>query len=197
MKRVRIASIILIMVLISSLVPASISADSDSEEITVLFTHDTHDYLYSSSTMDKDKLVNHGGAAKLKTLVDQNMDENTIYVDAGDYSMGTLTQVGFTEAFELRNLGLSGCAITTFGNHEFDLGLSGVNKMLRAALDSGDSLPDLLIPNIDFGGEQSEGVGGEQSEELGAGLSAEQAEFKSLLEEYGAKRYEIREIAGR
>lgn len=56
-------------------------------------------------------------------MIDEKKKENpdTLILDGGDFSMGTLIQTVYTtEAAELRMLGYLGCDVTTFGNHEFD-----------------------------------------------------------------------------
>ncbi len=175
----RFCSLCLCLLLIIVSIP--VSAAEDAKSLTILFTHDTHDYLYPTTTLENGSPIAHGGAAKLKTLIQKNTDENTLYLDAGDFSMGTLYQTLFsTEAPELRNLGQCGCAVTTFGNHEFDYGLSGVTKMLKAAMKSGDTLPAIVQSNIDFSGE----------------LTDEQKAFQKTLEEYGVKEYSIITKAG-
>ncbi|MGN0518569.1 MAG: bifunctional metallophosphatase/5'-nucleotidase, partial [Acutalibacteraceae bacterium] len=169
----RFLCFLLVITLLFCGIPMTAMAVSD-EEITILFTHDTHDYLYPTTTFENGKLVEHGGAARLKTLLKQYTDDKTIYVDGGDFSMGTLYQSAYTtDAYELRNLGLSGCAVTTLGNHEFDYGVSGLTQMLRTAMNSGDALPQIVQSNIDFSGE----------------LTKEQQELKSVMDDYGVKEY--------
>ena len=95
--------------------------------------------------------------------------------------MGTLYQAAYsTDAYELRNLGICGCDVTTFGNHEFDFGAKGTAQMLRAAVASGDKLPQIVQSNIDFSGE----------------LTPDQADLKKAFEEYGVKDNTILECAG-
>lgn len=154
----------------------------DNDEIKILFTHDIHDYFYPTTTIEHGVTIEHGGAAKLATVINENKSDNSIYLDAGDFSMGTLFQAAYsTDAFELRNLGVCGCKVTTFGNHEFDYGLDGISKMLRAAKASGDPLPEIVQSNIDFSGE----------------LTEEQKEFKAACEEYGVKENTIVNIGGK
>lgn len=89
----------------------------------------------------------------MKTLVDEQRKKNpdTLYLDGGDFSMGTLVQTVFEEeAAELRTLGMLGCDATTFGNHEFDYRTRGLVRMMRSAMDSGDPLPALLLCNVDW-----------------------------------------------
>ena len=179
MKRT-VCLLLIIAVLFCSL-PTAFSAQGENE-LTVLFTHDTHDYLYPTETVTyDDKIIEHGGAARLKTLLNQNLNENSIYLDGGDFSMGTLYQAAYsTDAYELRNLGLLDCSVTTLGNHEFDYGADGVADMLHAAMKSGDKLPQIVQSNIDFSGK----------------LTKEQFDLKSAFDEYGVKDYTVLQKAG-
>ena len=109
------------MITLLSAVPAQ------AKELRILFTHDIHSYLDPSTGITDGKKQSHGGAAKLAHLISENRTDSTLIVDAGDYAMGTLYQAGFTEnAYELRMLGKLGFDVTTFGNHEFDLGGYGL-----------------------------------------------------------------------
>lgn len=63
------------------------------------------------------------GFARIKTLIDEKKQEDpdTLVLDGGDFSMGTLIQTVYdTEAAELRMLGYLGYDVTTLGNHEYD-----------------------------------------------------------------------------
>ncbi len=56
--------------------------------------------------------------------------------------MGTLIQTVYdTEAAELRMLGYLGYDVTTFGNHEYDYRSKGLANMLKAAKNSGETVP--------------------------------------------------------
>lgn len=176
----KILSVIMIVtMLVGIYVPATLAADE--KDLNILFIHDSHDYLYPTTTMESGKIIEHGSAARLATVIKENADENTLFLDGGDFSMGTLYQAAYsTDAYELRNLGICGCNVTTFGNHEFDYGARGAAKMLRAALASGDKLPQIVQSNIDFSGS----------------LTEEQADFKKACDEYGVKENTIIERAG-
>ena len=95
-------------------------AADTGKHMDVLFTHDTHSHLNSFSTIVDGKQEEVGGFARLKTLIDEQKEKNpdTLYLDGGDFSMGTLIQTVYeTEAAELRMLGYLGCDVTTWGNH--------------------------------------------------------------------------------
>lgn len=165
--------------ILSILIPA-VSAEG-GQDLSIMFIHDSHDYLYPTSNIVGGELIEHGGAARLATVIKENKDENTIFLDGGDFSMGTLYQAAYsTDAYELRNLGICGCNVTTFGNHEFDFGAKGAAAMLRAAIASGDPLPEIVQSNIDLSGD----------------LTEEQLDFKKACEEYGVKENTIIECAG-
>src|SRR5699024_5237969 len=63
----------------------SVYADSGEKEITILFTHDLHDNLYSFPVVQDGKTSLVGGYAKLATAIEteRKRHDNTILVDAG------------------------------------------------------------------------------------------------------------------
>ena len=172
--------ILMALTMILSIMIPAVSAEG-GQDLSIMFIHDSHDYLYPTSNIVGGELIEHGGAARLATVIKENKDENTIFLDGGDFSMGTLYQAAYsTDAYELRNLGICGCNVTTFGNHEFDFGAKGAAAMLRAAIASGDPLPEIVQSNIDLSGD----------------LTEEQLDFKKACEEYGVKENTIIECAG-
>lgn len=148
----------------------------------VLFTHDTHSHLNSFSTIVDGKQEEVGGFARLKTLIDEQKEKNpdTLYLDGGDFSMGTLIQTVYeTEAAELRMLGYLGCDVTTWGNHEFDYRSSGLANMLNTAKASGENVPSLVVCNVDWSAMEK------------AGLTEGQQQIKDAFENYGVKDYVV------
>lgn len=178
----RMMSLLLPLIFAVLFCTAFCGAEGEEKELKILFTHDIHSYFITAETVTSDgRVLVNGGAARLKTLLDENLDENTIYLDAGDFSMGTMLQAGYsTDAYELRLLGLLGCTATTFGNHEFDQGGYGAAKMLRAGLTSGDPLPLFLCSNLDFSGT----------------LTDEQQTLQQALKDYGASDAAIVNVNG-
>ena len=166
----KILVLLLTLLLLAGIFPAGSYAGQDTE-LRILYTGDLH------SSFQK--------AGKLKTLIDQLSDENTIYLDSGDYAMGTLLQAGFsTDAFELRLLGMLGCDVVTAGNHEWDYGGYGFAAHLNTAekfAEEGEHLPRYVQTNLDFSGE----------------LTDEQAAVKDALDHYGASEYTILNIGGK
>ena len=123
--------LILIVMLCMPLLPGVQTEAADGgKHLDVLFTHDTHSHLNSYSTIvnGKQKEVRRT-LSRIKTLIDEKKKENpdTLILDGGDFSMGTLIQTVYeTEAAELRMLGYLGYDVTTLGNHEYDYRSKGL-----------------------------------------------------------------------
>lgn len=135
------------------------------KHLNLLFLHDTHSHLDSFSTVQDDKRVTLGGFAQIKTLINQAKAEepDTLILDAGDFSMGTLVQTIFdSHAPELRMLGELECEVTTLGNHEFDYRSAGLAGTLNAAVQSGDPLPAMVLCNVDWETMEAEGLTDDQ-----------------------------------
>lgn len=121
---------------------------SSPKSLDVLFTHDLHSHLDSYRVATGNESQDVGGIGRLATVIKKQKakDPNTLVVDAGDFSMGTLYQTLYekqaTELNFLQNLGFDA---TTLGNHEFDYGDEGLAKMLSKA----NKMP-LLEANIDW-----------------------------------------------
>ncbi|MGN0335228.1 MAG: bifunctional metallophosphatase/5'-nucleotidase [Lachnospiraceae bacterium] len=180
-KRIYLAAI---ACLTSLVIAAGISAQADplNKELDVIFLHDTHSHLESFSTIMDGEVRTVGGFAKIRTLIEEHKAENpdTLVVDGGDFSMGTLVQTVYdSEAAELRMLGTLGVEASTLGNHEYDYRSRGLADMLVTAAESGDQVPELLISNLDW----------EAMEE--AGLTEDQQMLKDAFERYGVKEYSI------
>lgn len=135
------------------------------KEIDLLFLHDTHSHLESFVTLQDGQTAAVGGFPRIKTLINEAKADNpdTLVVDTGDFSMGTLVQTIFaSESAELRMLGELGCEVTTLGNHEFDYRSQGLAASLLAAAESGDPVPALVLCNIDWAAMEAEGLTEEQ-----------------------------------
>lgn len=175
--------ILLIAVIVLPLMTGmQVWAKTEPKQLDILFTHDTHSHLNSFTTIVNGEKKEAGGFAKLKTLIDEHKKVNpdTLVLDGGDFSMGTLVQTVYdTEAAEIRMLGQIGCDVTTLGNHEFDYQSKGLADMLNAAKNSGDTVPSLVLCNVDW----------DAMEE--AGLSEGQKQIQSAFEKYQVKDYVV------
>ena len=179
--RKKILSMILIIaILVLPVLDIPVEASAGTKQLDILFTHDTHSHLDSFSTIVNGEQKEVGGFAKIKTLINEKKkeDPDTLVLDGGDFSMGTLIQTVYdTEAAELRMLGYLGYDVTTFGNHEFDYRSQGLANMLTAAANSGETVPEIVVCNVDWDAMEKDG------------LSDGQKQIREAFETYGVKDY--------
>ena len=152
--------------------------------VDVVFTHDTHSHLNTFTTMVDGLETELGGFARMNTLIEAQRAQNpdTLVIDGGDFSMGTLIQTVFeTQAAELRMLGYLGCDVTTLGNHEFDYRSKGLANMLTNAQASGDAVPAMVVCNVDWDTMEAEG------------LTEGQQRLKDAFAAYGVSDYTVLE----
>ncbi len=152
--------------------------------VDIVFTHDTHSHLNTFTTMVDGLETKLGGFARMNTLIEAQRAQNpdTLVIDGGDFSMGTLIQTVFeTQAAELRMLGYLGCDVTTLGNHEFDYRSKGLANMLTSAQASGDAVPAMVVCNVDWDTMEAEG------------LTEGQQRLKDAFAAYGVSDYTVLE----
>lgn len=152
--------------------------------VDIVFTHDTHSHLNTFTTMVDGLETELGGFARMNTLIEAQRAQNpdTLVIDGGDFSMGTLIQTVFeTQAAELRMLGYLGCDVTTLGNHEFDYRSKGLANMLTSAQASGDAVPAMVVCNVDWDTMEAEG------------LTEGQQRLKDAFAAYGVSDYTVLE----
>ena len=188
MKQIkRILSFVLCLVLSLGILGSFVSADETDKSVDVMFVHDTHSHLNPFATVEDGKTQILGGFAKLKTLINEQKVKNpeTLLLDAGDFSMGTLIQAVYEEeATEIRMLGELGVDVSTLGNHEFDYKASGLANMLNNAVASGDTIPAMVLCNVDWEGMEAKG------------LTEDQALIKDAFENIGIRDYVMVEKNG-
>lgn len=178
-KRILVSGLVVMLMVISCFAVKSI-ASSEGKKVDVMFLHDTHSHLNEFATVEDGKTKVLGGFAKIKTLINEQKEDNpdTLLLDAGDFSMGTLIQVVFEEeASEIRMLGELGIDATTLGNHEFDYKAKGLANMMNNAVESGDKLPAMVVCNVDWDSMET------------AGLTEDQKLLKDAFENYGVQDY--------
>lgn len=157
-----------------------LAAKSSTKKVDVMFLHDTHSHLNPFATVEDGETQTLGGFAKIKTIINQQKAENpdTLLLDAGDFSMGTLVQVVYEEeASEIRMLGELGMDVTTLGNHEFDYKAKGLANMLNTAVASGEELPSLVVCNVDWDAMEEKG------------LTEDQKLLEAAFENYDVEEY--------
>ena len=183
-KNVIKSTIIVFALLLAGIFKTSVWADGNTKNVDVMFIHDTHSHLNEFATVEDGESQVLGGFAKIKTLLNEQKEKNpnTLILDAGDFSMGTLIQAVFEEeASEIRMLGNIGVEVTTLGNHEFDYRAKGLSNMMNHAVSSGDVLPQMVVCNVDWEGMEE------------AGLTEDQKLLKTAFENFGVKEYVVLE----
>ena len=177
-KRTILSAVIIFLLAMIGVLGAT--ASPDTKKVDVMFLHDTHSHLNPFATVEDGETQTLGGFAKIKTLINQQKDENpdTLLLDAGDFSMGTLVQVVYEEeASEIRMLGELGMDVTTLGNHEFDYKAKGLANMLNTAISSGEELPSLVVCNVDWDAMEEKG------------LTEDQKLLEAAFENYDVEEY--------
>jgi len=128
---------------------------------TILHTNDLHSGFiglgpasdYTPFTLDDD--ATRGGYARQATLIAMRRQARqaqgpVLVLCGGDYSMGTPFGAASRETGgELKLMSLMGYDATTFGNHDFDLGPSGLGQSIRVAVEAG-RVPALVASNTHF-----------------------------------------------
>ena len=123
MKIKKALSLILTAAMTISLMVPVYAAD---EEITVFYTNDIHTHI--DNGLDDENGLFYSKVAALKKSI-----PDAILVDAGDHLQGTAygqMDKGMT-IIEIMNA--TGYDLATFGNHEFDYGMTGTMAAINAA----------------------------------------------------------------
>ena len=152
MRYLRFASVLVLsMLMLAGGSVLSLAGEAPPAELTILFTHDTHDHFLPARDEEGGE---YGGYVRLATLLKeeraqaQAQGRAVVTLDGGDFSMGSLFQTIYaTDAPELRALGAMGYDLATLGNHEFDYRQQGLADMLAAAKASSDPLPAIVQAN--------------------------------------------------
>lgn len=184
MKRLRLMiAALLAVVMMPFLVETTVVAKTEhTKEMDIIFLHDLHSHLESFATVDDGETRILGGIPQIKTLVEVQKEKNpnTLVLDGGDFSMGTLIQTVYeTEAAELKMLGDISCEVTTLGNHEFDFKGEGLANMMLTAANAEEPVPAMVICNMDWEAMEA------------AGLTEEQKLIKDAFKAYGVKDYVV------
>ncbi len=114
-------------------------------KLTILHTNDMHSRVDPFPTNHR-KYAGLGGMSKIATLVNQirKEEENVLLLDAGDVFQGTPYFNLYGGELELKLMSQMGYDAGTMGNHDFDNGIDGFNKVLPNA-----NFP-FLCANYDF-----------------------------------------------
>ncbi len=137
------------------------STNGHTLKLNLLHLNDTHSYLDPSSLgwnmvfEGTNATAFLGGFTRLKTAIDEvrRTRDNVLLVHAGDAVQGTLYFTKFQGDADIELLNHIGVEVMTFGNHEFDKGLTVPKKFVENA-----RFP-IVSANIDFTKEPSIGEG--------------------------------------
>lgn len=120
-----------------TLLPREVYALSPEEkefQLCILHTNDVHSRL-DPFPMDGSKYQGLGGAAKRAQLIEKIRleEKNVLLLDAGDMWQGTPYFNFFNGEAEYKVMNAMKYDAATLGNHDFDIGLDGLNKQLPNA----------------------------------------------------------------
>ena len=95
MKKKFLAGLAICMMFLSGVFSGHAFAAEEAKHVEVMFLHDTHSHLNAFATVENGESQVLGGFARIKTLINEQKEKNpdTLLLDAGDFSMGTLIQV--------------------------------------------------------------------------------------------------------
>jgi 5'-nucleotidase/UDP-sugar diphosphatase len=130
-----------------------------AQKFTVLHTNDMHSRLQGfapskdyTPDVSGDDLTT-GGFSRIAAYfnqVEKEIGTKPLILDGGDFLMGTLFQtLEPSEGFQLRLMKKMGYDVVAIGNHEFDLGVENLGKIVQSGKTKGD-IPPLVLSNIQF-----------------------------------------------
>ncbi len=119
-----------------NLIPFNIFAAKKNNytKITILHTNDVHSHIEPFPKNDP-KYPNLGGAARRASIIQKIRSEakNVLLFDAGDIFQGTPYFNKYKGEIDFKVMSLMQYDAATLGNHDFDNGIEGLNKMLPFA----------------------------------------------------------------
>ncbi|TXB63675.1 bifunctional metallophosphatase/5'-nucleotidase [Vicingus serpentipes] len=106
----------------------------EATKITILHTNDVHSHIEPFPSNDP-KYPNLGGAARRAALIEKirASEQNVLLLDAGDIFQGTPYFNKFEGEIDFKLMSLMQYDAATIGNHDFDNGIEGLQKMLPHA----------------------------------------------------------------
>jgi 5'-nucleotidase len=121
------------------------AADNQEVKLTILHTNDVHSRI-DPFPSNSGRNAGLAGVARRATLINRirAQEENVLLLDAGDAFQGTPYFNFFGGELEFKLMTKLGYDASTLGNHDFDNGVSGLERFLPEA-----KFP-MLIANYDF-----------------------------------------------
>ncbi|OGH98743.1 MAG: hypothetical protein A2039_08505 [Candidatus Melainabacteria bacterium GWA2_34_9] len=110
----------------------SYSLAQEAHNLTIIHTNDVHGRL---KPVDYDNKQDVGGFAARAKLIKKikSQNKNVLVLDAGDIAQGTLFFKFFDGIPDMKLMSEVGYDAAELGNHEFDKGISGIEKMVGSA----------------------------------------------------------------
>lgn len=126
----------------------ALAGGKKENKITILHTNDTHSHI-DPFPEDHKRHPNQGGVNRRYALVEQirKKEEHVLLLDAGDIFQGTPYFNMYGGELELKAMSAMKYDAATIGNHDFDAGIEGLNKVLPHA--------DFPFLNVNYGFENT------------------------------------------
>ena len=122
----RYGKIVFVFLAAALIVSLSVSVLAADDEITIIYTNDIHSYI-------DNQLENENGLTYSKVAALKDSIPDSILVDAGDHLQGTAYGQMDKGMTIIQLMNETGYDLATFGNHEFDYGMSGIMGAMEAA----------------------------------------------------------------
>lgn len=134
----------LIVLLVSSL---GIYTNAETSSVKILFTTELLDSIEPIKYSEDDVVSSFGGYAKIKNIVLANKDSNTLLVDTGNFSYGSIySSLNDTKAPSLDLMKDIGYEAILLAGNELTDGEDGLSKMLSVL----EGNPPLLKGNLNY-----------------------------------------------
>ena len=126
----QLLSVLLVLAMVLSLVPAVLATEADkSDDIVVLYTNDVHNAVDAG---DPTGSMGYANLAAYKKEMEATHD-NVVLVDAGDSIQGAAIGTLSNGQYLVDIMNYVGYDYATFGNHEFDFGMDVALSLLTNA----------------------------------------------------------------
>lgn len=108
--------------------------DTDFEKVTILHTNDVHSHI-DAFPKNHSKHAHQGGVAHRSALINtiRSTEKNVLLLDAGDIFQGTPYFNLFQGQMEYDVMNYLKYDAATIGNHDFDIGMEGLEAQLKRA----------------------------------------------------------------
>jgi len=140
------------LISLSGLPLSSFASKKDYTKITILHTNDVHSHIEPFPDNDP-KYPGLGGSARRASLIQQirSEEQNVLLLDAGDIFQGTPYFNLYNGEIDFKLMSLMQYDAATIGNHDFDNGIDGLDKMLPHAnfpfVNSNYNFSDTILNN--------------------------------------------------